>query len=392
MGNRTFLFVHDAKLKEISLEHCVAETNNRFALEWFAWIPQGILENHISILRRTVNSDGEDGDPIRHELTTICVPWAQAIACFRESLFRILRTHPTLAPALRDLFMVVEEHARRYIDPVITMECIQMANFTDVNGYLQDVQAHHAFWLQRTPWEDVSFSTELENELTTIPSRHPIKPRWRDRHENAVSWMLSMLAAAAFFAVYMMNGSWFLGGAIFIATAVGLTLLVFHWPQAKPLARKMQSSALPRALSVPLFALVDNPVFGVALHWQEKSWFPVEDAIPDWDDKTVTVLLSCKGRTRYLWNDIKVIGYDVGGDGALLGNIELTDTAKESGRYENVDRPLWFAFDSRMDAHLTVLVLRLLHRVNRAAGRVPQGQVMRRLNSIIRDGADTERD
>ncbi len=408
MGHRTFLFVHEATESALTFNQCVDETNNRFALEWFAWLPQDVLDEYVLRIRglKSVleHEPGNSESEVVEIPTEIRIPYTEALACFRQSLLLVLKRSPELAASMRDLFLAVEEHAQSLSSPMLTLDCLQMANFNGVDNYLDDMVRHHAFWRLQMPLDDVLDSTCLHNTQSGIHTldiqtrskglaekyqklarleeqaygKNVVSQkgqRWRDKHEDMLSWILAIVAAAMFFVVYFLTRSLWLGGLAFLLIAVVLTLLIYRRPAKKVLDSKVLAAIQHLKKDIQAYrAMEQNPSGNLAFDVPQLYLDGEPVCQPDsfsWDNDALHGRLWHSDQILKMpWQDIECIRYELDSepeDELMIWSVSLTEAAHESGRYENMDVPLRFDFDEQVEPHLMLLVIRLLHRVSVAA-------------------------
>jgi len=407
MGNRTFLFVHDAQGKELDYEHCLDETNNAFALEWFAWLPKEILDAYIQTIlsnRNFLESDSDENEAPSFDwnLLNIQIPYEQAQLSLKQSLFNVLRHHPEFAPTMRDLILVIEERLSQYQKPMLTMDCFQMAAFSDIDGYIQDLQKHHGFWQLTTPLSEVNHSAAISEltdsrslrhlaglthseeliskyrQLESLEARaygHSLgkvrQTNWKTKYENIITWLLGIVAAAAAFLTYFLTHSYWLAGVAFFAAAIGLTFAVYHTPKKEVVDTEALVAAKALQEEISMLKVTDvklgsqeNPLFSLPSASVKRAFASKSANAFDYNQAGILAKSWHSGEILHLpWGDLEEVEYewdDGSNDAMLIWQVGLTKEADEQGKYEDMGGPLWFDFDDQLDPHLMLLVLRLL--------------------------------
>lgn len=408
MGHRCYLFVHeaDAGPEGIGLAECVAETNNRFALEWLAWLPTEALETHLSALvehrRRFESDDDDDQDPPRAavDAAVIVVPHEEAVRTVRGVLAPALLEHPELGSAMGALWREVESRASRLRDPVVRFELLQMANFEGIDDYAEDLRRHRDFWAGATPWERVSSSTDavaspsivhpldpggrdlvaaLEEEASALEARahgtrDASRPRWRERHESLVEWALGLVCAAGFLVGYVLSGSPWWGAAGFVLTAAAVGCLV-GGTSRRPV-RDRDALVEARAVRSRIEGLrrrhvLTDPWTGLDAE-SLRRWPPsFADGPVTWDVEGLDADPWAGGRTRLGWDEIEGFGTTLDDGPSEAMTLWTVDVAESSPRVEE-DVSWWFGFDSSMSPGLLLTCLDLLREVYGRDPRSPR--------------------
>jgi hypothetical protein len=408
VGNRTFLFVHDAQDKELDFEHCLDETNSTFALEWFAWLPKEILDTYIQTLlsnRNFLESDSDESEEHSFDwnLLNIQIPYEQAQRSLKQSLFNVLQHPPEFTPTMRDLILGIEERLSQYPNPMLTMDCFQMAGFSDIDGYIQDLQKHHGFWQLTTPLSEVDHSAAISvltdsrslhnladlahskelaskyRELESLKARaygHSLgkvrRANWNTKYEELITWLLGIVAAAAALLTYFLtHSSWSAGGAFF-AVAIGSGLAISRTPKRKVIDTEALAAAKTLREEISMLEVThiklgsqENPLFSLPSDYVKKAVASKSANAFGYNQTGIWAKLWHSGEILHLpWRDLQEIEYEwddgIPENSMLIWTVGLTEEADEQGKYEDMDGPLWFDFDDQLDPHLMLLVLRLL--------------------------------
>ncbi|WP_339221898.1 hypothetical protein [Paenibacillus sp. FSL H8-0332] len=259
MGNRTFLIVTSADTDLIGYENTAFETNNFLAPVWFCLVSQDQFQRYSRQLMQAWSKiqphmdqpDVEDLPEWEHfsEAFQWQIPWADAAEQLRLSLPGTLARFPALATPVQEWMETLSTHVQRYSAAVIHLELSQYFSFTgDPALYLRDIQEYVTLWQsphpsqekvwqgaadnfymlngEHLPWrEPTAAQPEQASDIQPAQSIPPASGKRQSKWRQELNiWLLVILSAALFFAVYVKTTSGWLAVLCFFIPSLCIVL------------------------------------------------------------------------------------------------------------------------------------------------------------------------
>jgi hypothetical protein len=313
---------------------------------------------------------------------------------------------------LFDLVTELRERCQGLAKPVLAIACAEIAALYDEpQDFIRDLERRRAWWTgagrdaggplpeadaggfagqvcHRSLAEDrARLEAELapqEREAEALLAGIP-PSRWRAwvaGHDGAVTWALTIMAAAACLAALLATRNGWIAAGAFLAVAVGLTLLVVAPPgTARRRAALKRANAIAEANAGRRAAIVRLDRGHTALRGRDgTNPLPRGRRALTWDREGIQATLWATGEPCPLrWEDLDALTLDfddnpLADDSGLVWWAAFTEEAEAAGRCPEVTA--WMLWDPVADPETTLCQLNLLLWAHQAAhpGAQPRAQ------------------
>lgn len=291
MGNRTFLSVTSADTDLIDYENTAFETNNFLAPIWFCLVSQDQFQRYSRQLMQAWSKiqphmdqpDVEDLPEWEHfsEAFQWQIPWADAAEQLRLSLPGTLAHFPALSTPVHEWLVTLSTHVQRYSSAVIHLELSQYFSFTgDPALYLKDIQEYVTLWQSPHPSQEKVWQGAADNfymlngehlprrertaaqpeQATDIQPAQSIPPvsgkrqsKWR---QELYIWLLAILSAALFFAVYIKTSSGWLAVLCFFIPSLCIVLWKIAIGRKQTSRHQLEAARTSKRNSLPSYPVL----------------------------------------------------------------------------------------------------------------------------------------